>query len=317
MNALITKTLFICCIATLMTGCKLALMVTADGDVSSSSGTRDCAGGTICEFEITDTDFSDTFTIIAREGYVFSKWQAGDRYLCGNSTNPVCVVSNVPASGIPGVDVFILTGTYFYAKPVFTFVGIDTDDDGTKDYLDEDDDNDGVLDGYDDCPIAAPDLDGSGCPFILDWSGAAFSSELLGVKSINIDGELYDVSFRTGSADDSFFDSNTQSYNFTFETLESALSASEVLSAHLTIKKVFTNLINGISYFGSGDILTPYGTDLKDTVNGPRYSMLAVTSRGTQVPYPDGDTSWVTSEASGYYADVLHPNSWAVWEPSP
>ena len=127
MNALIAKTLFICCIATVVTGCKFALMVTADGDVSSSSGTRDCAGGTICEFEITDTDFSETFTATAREGYVFSKWQAGDGYLCANSTNPVCAVSNVPATGIPGVDAFILTGTYFYAKPVFTFVGIDTD----------------------------------------------------------------------------------------------------------------------------------------------------------------------------------------------
>ena len=116
MNALITKTLFICCIATLMTGCKFALMVTADGDVSSSSGTRDCYGGSICEFEITDTDFSETFTATPRAGYVFSKWQAGDGYLCGNSTNPVCVVSNVPASGIPGVDVFILTGTYLISS---------------------------------------------------------------------------------------------------------------------------------------------------------------------------------------------------------
>ena len=77
-----------------------------------------------------------------------------------------------------------------------------------------------------------------------------------------------------------FFDSSTQSYNFAFETLESALSASEVLSAHLTIKKVFTHLINGISSAGSGNIATPYGTDPVDTVNGPRYFMLTVTSRG-------------------------------------
>ena len=97
MSGFITRTLLILFIGTVMTGCKFALMVTADGDVSSSSGTRDCAGGTICEFEITDTDFSETFTATAREGYVFSKWKAGDGYLCANSTNPVCAVSNVPA----------------------------------------------------------------------------------------------------------------------------------------------------------------------------------------------------------------------------
>lgn len=163
MNALITKTLFICCIATVITGCKLALMVTADGDVSSSSDTRDCAGGSICEFEITDTDFSETFTAAPRAGYVFSKWQAGDGYLCANSTNPVCAVSNVPAAGTLVVDAFILTGAYFYAKPTFTFVGIDTDDDGTADYLDEDDDNDGVLDPDDNCPLEGPNVDGFGC----------------------------------------------------------------------------------------------------------------------------------------------------------
>ena len=97
MSASITRTLLILFIGTVMTGCKFALMVTADGDVSSSSGTRDCAGGTICEFEITDTDFSDTFTATPRERYVFSKWQAGDGYLCANSPNAVCAVSNVPA----------------------------------------------------------------------------------------------------------------------------------------------------------------------------------------------------------------------------
>jgi hypothetical protein len=166
MSVFITRTLLILFIGTVMTGCKFALMVTADGDVSSSSGTRDCAGGTICEFEITDTDFSDTFTATAREGYVFSKWQAGDGYLCANSPNAVCAVSNVPAAGIPVVDVLILSGTYFYARPVFTFVGLDTDGDGVKNHLDEDDDNDGVLDPDDNCPLDGPNVDGFGCPFL-------------------------------------------------------------------------------------------------------------------------------------------------------
>lgn len=155
------KTLFIFFVALLMTGCKLALLVTANGDVLSSSGTRDCAGGRICEFDVTAAGFSETFTATARPGYEFSKWQAGDYYQCANSENPVCTVSNGPASDDPLVESIrnsiLDTGMYFYAKPIFTFVGIDTDDDGIKDHLDVDDDNDGIFDLDDACPLN-PDL---------------------------------------------------------------------------------------------------------------------------------------------------------------
>jgi len=37
--------------------------------------------------------------------------------------------------------------------PHFQFVGVDTDGDGIHDHLDEDDDNDGILDGDDGCPL--------------------------------------------------------------------------------------------------------------------------------------------------------------------
>ena len=156
-----TKTLFIFFVALLMTGCKFALLVTANGDVSSSSGTRDCAGGSICEFDVTAAGFIETFTATARPGYEFSKWQAGDYYQCADSENPVCTVSNGPASDDPLLESIrnsiLDTGMYFYAKPLFTFVGIDTDDDGIKDHLDVDDDNDGIFDVDDLCPLN-PDL---------------------------------------------------------------------------------------------------------------------------------------------------------------
>ncbi len=169
MNGLSIKALLIISLAMLATGCKLALTVTSGGDVTSLSGNRDCVGGSLCEYEVTDTSFVDSFTAVPRPGYVFSKWQGGDDYQCAESTNPTCTISTNliesfqgPARGV--ADTIIASGRYYYVQPLFTFVGIDTDEDGTKDYLDPDDDNDGVLDADDNCPLEGPNLDGFGCP---------------------------------------------------------------------------------------------------------------------------------------------------------
>ena len=157
------------CLSLLATGCKVALTVTSGGDVTSLSGANDCAGGSLCEYEVTDTNFSETFTAVPRAGYVFSKWQGGAGYLCAESTNPTCTLSNAPVEERPEAqrdlaDTVIASGVYYYVQPLFTFVGIDTDEDGTKDYIDPDDDNDGVLDADDNCPLEGPNLDGFGCP---------------------------------------------------------------------------------------------------------------------------------------------------------
>lgn len=155
-------------LALLATGCRIALTVTSGGDVLSLSGTNDCAGGSLCEYEVIDTSFIETFTAAPREGYVFSKWQGGAGYLCPESINPTCTIENglvaqLPAAQREIADTIIASGTYLYAQPLFTFVGIDTDEDGVKDYIDDDDDNDGVLDPDDNCPLKGPNLDGFGC----------------------------------------------------------------------------------------------------------------------------------------------------------
>jgi len=148
-----------------ISGCKLDLIVSSGGDVTSASGTRDCAGGTVCEFNVTDFTFNDSFTAVARPGFIFSKWSAGDGFQCANSTNPTCTINNsVLTPGNPLIDEVMASDRVFYALPLFTFVGIDTDGDGTMNHFDPDDDNDGVLDGADDCPLESPNLDGHGCP---------------------------------------------------------------------------------------------------------------------------------------------------------
>lgn len=151
--------------AGVVAGCKLAVIVPSGGDVQSLSGTRNCSGGSLCEFTVTETTFNETFTAVARPGYVFNRWQAGPGFLCAGSTNPACVANNTGlSSGEPAIGAVIAGGSLFYAMPLFDFVGIDTDNDGVKNHVDADDDNDGVLDVDDACPLVGPNADGNGCP---------------------------------------------------------------------------------------------------------------------------------------------------------
>ncbi len=160
------KILTILAITALVAGCKLAVMVPSGGDVTSESGTRNCAGGSLCEFNITDSTFYEVFTAVARPGYVFSKWSAGGpAFFCGDSTNPNCEITNEGTAGDANIQAIIATGKFFYVMPIFKFVGIDTDGDGIKDHVDADDDNDGVLDADDHCPLLGPNFDDFGCPF--------------------------------------------------------------------------------------------------------------------------------------------------------
>jgi hypothetical protein len=164
MTSRLLKTLVLFAVAALVAGCKLAVIVPSGGDVTSGSGTRNCAGGSLCEFNITEDNFDETFTASPRPGYVFTKWQKGDNFQCSDSTNPNCRISNAGVSVIDGVLGIIAGGKIYYAMPLFDFVGIDTDGDEIKDHVDTDDDNDGVLDGDDSCPLIGPNNNGFGCP---------------------------------------------------------------------------------------------------------------------------------------------------------
>jgi hypothetical protein len=163
MTSKVLKILATLAVTALVVGCKLAVMVPSGGDVTSSSSTRNCTGGSLCEHNITDSTFNDSFTAVAKPGYVFTKWNSGSGFFCGNSTNPTCTISNVGTAGNAAIEGIIATGQFFYAMPLFAFVGIDTDGDGEKDHIDKDDDNDGLNDDLDNCPFEGPNLDGFGC----------------------------------------------------------------------------------------------------------------------------------------------------------
>jgi hypothetical protein len=150
MRALMTKTLFICCIATVMVGCKIAVLTSSGGDVQSGSGAMNCSASNFCEFKVTSAPFTESFTAYPREGYEFEKWFDGSGFLCGKSTNPTCTV-NIGDGAVGAVIVALFESGY--VMPIFKDVGIDTDGDGVRNELDEDDDNDGIFDIDDLCPL--------------------------------------------------------------------------------------------------------------------------------------------------------------------
>jgi uncharacterized repeat protein (TIGR02543 family) len=150
----------------MVAGCKLDVMVSSGGNVDSGSGTRDCAGPGYCEFDITDSSFSETFTAVPRPGFTFVKWQDGSGFLCAKSTDPVCTIEMPNETLGDAVIALFASGSI---KPVFSSPqGVDTDGDGIINELDDDDDNDFFVDASDTCPLDGPDLDGFGCPSIND-----------------------------------------------------------------------------------------------------------------------------------------------------
>jgi uncharacterized repeat protein (TIGR02543 family) len=173
MTSRLIKILILPAVITLVASCKVDLIVSSGGDVTSLSGTRNCTGGSTCEFIIADNTFNETFTAVPRPGYVFSKWSTGDGFQCPNSTNPVCTINNTAyvMGSNAGIDSYIQSGVINYAMPLFTYVGA----------VAGDADKDGVLDTKDNCPSAQGgsvwgcpihfhDRDGDGVANSEDWT---------------------------------------------------------------------------------------------------------------------------------------------------
>ena len=94
----VTKLALLLFISIAVTGCKITVTVPEGGAVISRSGNHDCESGSVCVVEPPlGAGFSDTFTAIPEEGYVFSGWTKSDGYLCGGSDS-ACILEGVPNS---------------------------------------------------------------------------------------------------------------------------------------------------------------------------------------------------------------------------
>lgn len=115
-----------------LSGCRLAVIAVQGGEVQSiRSGT--CLAGTVCVNEVTDTSYSESFTAVPDTGWNFVKWNPGENFLCEDSTNPVCAVSNTLVAGNPLAEAIVASDQTYFLMPVFVEVGVPITDTVTVD----------------------------------------------------------------------------------------------------------------------------------------------------------------------------------------
>jgi hypothetical protein len=102
----------------LIVGCKLAVINVEGGEVhSDANGT--CVAGLVCIVEVTDPNFSESFTAIPDTGWHFEKWNSGDGFLCAGSTDHTCTLSFQGHEESKAVEAMVASPETFYLMPIF------------------------------------------------------------------------------------------------------------------------------------------------------------------------------------------------------
>lgn len=95
-------------------GCKLKVYVpTGEGHVESKSGAFYCSLMSVCNIDIVDTGFEETFRAVPQEGFVFAGWKDRPQGLYGNSIEDAYITSAVPVSNQAFMDLLASDATYF------------------------------------------------------------------------------------------------------------------------------------------------------------------------------------------------------------
>lgn len=110
--------LFLILSTLLLPGCKLAIIDAEGGEVHSlSHGT--CSTEMVCVIEVRNTLFTELFEAVPEEGWYFHKWNSGERFFCGGSSNPKCILSLENAMGNADIEDLVASSEVFYLMPVF------------------------------------------------------------------------------------------------------------------------------------------------------------------------------------------------------
>lgn len=103
-------------------GCKTRISVPEGGRVITESGSVTCQAGEVCEVEVTDTTYDETFIAQAADGFEFSSWRRRNRGFCGGNTGP-CRLFTSGFVGNPALLAFLSGDEVFFLEPVFTATG--------------------------------------------------------------------------------------------------------------------------------------------------------------------------------------------------
>jgi hypothetical protein len=106
-------------VSLLLNACKVQIKVPVGGSVQSDSGAYSCAAGQICEIDVVDLFFDETFTAVPASGYEFTSWKKRDSGFFGGHTNPSVRLFTSDFPAFPALLPFLESDQVFYLSPNF------------------------------------------------------------------------------------------------------------------------------------------------------------------------------------------------------
>ena len=103
---------------TLLSSCRIVLIVPPGGSVVTQSGSEVCNPGETCEISVTDAFFNEEFYAQSDNEHTFSHWVTSDKHFCGASTK-VCALSTETFTDNPSLISLLESDEKFYLRPIF------------------------------------------------------------------------------------------------------------------------------------------------------------------------------------------------------
>lgn len=101
-----------------LAGCKLQIDVPVSGKVITESGGYECYSGQICNIDIYDIHFDETFVAEPDQGFKFVGWKTRDKGLCGGEGLP-CHLFTTGFLEQDSLMTVLESDEVFYLEPVF------------------------------------------------------------------------------------------------------------------------------------------------------------------------------------------------------
>ena len=116
MNAF--RVFFFALLLVTVAGCKIQVEPSTRGDVRSVSGAYDCNSGQVCDIEVDDVFFDETYVAEPVGDHVFARWRYRERGLCGGSSLP-CRLFTTAFAGNTALEQVLASDQVFYLEPSF------------------------------------------------------------------------------------------------------------------------------------------------------------------------------------------------------
>jgi hypothetical protein len=114
----LVRTIVLVLMAVFIVSCKIKIVVPEGGSVDSASGAYNCSSGKICKIDVADIFFSEIFTALPAEGYVFHEWKKRSNALCSRTSAP-CNLSTAGFDEFPALMAVLESNAVFQLQPIF------------------------------------------------------------------------------------------------------------------------------------------------------------------------------------------------------